>query len=150
MIVRELTDGTALVISQEAHAAHSQIVLAGIICTLIFFDTRRGDSQAQRFAQAGLFAVVLLVAGWGLHAVFPISKIYATPTWCLWCAAICVALFALLHWLIDLRGRGQLTHRPNPQTFPVAPLVYLACCRLHPLQAALWRRALYLSAAACD
>jgi len=107
--------------SQEAHAAHSQIVLAGVICTLIFFDTRRGDTQAQRFAQAGLFAAVLLVAGWGLHAVFPISKIYATPTWCLWCAAICVALFALLHWLIDLRGRTRWVRLVAPAA--ASPLV---------------------------
>ena len=32
---------------------------------------------------------------------FKISKIYATPTWCLYSAAFCAIIFSFLYWLID-------------------------------------------------
>jgi hypothetical protein len=41
-----------------------------------------------------------------LRPAYTISKIHASPTWCLYSAAICIALFAALHVLVDLRGRA--------------------------------------------
>ncbi|TMH27281.1 MAG: DUF5009 domain-containing protein [Betaproteobacteria bacterium] len=100
--------------SQEAHAAHSQIVLAGIVCALIFFDAERPDRERRRFIEAALLGVVLVVAGFALRPVFGISKIYATPSWCLYCAAICVATFAFLYALIEIRQRVRWTRLVEP------------------------------------
>lgn len=100
--------------SQEPHAAHSQIVLAGVSCTLIFFDAERTDSNPRRFGQAMAFAAVLALAAWLLRPSFKISKIYATPSWCLYSAAICVVAFSLLYALIDVNRRERWTRLVEP------------------------------------
>jgi len=102
------------VFSQEPHAAHSEIVLAGVACALIFFDAARPDSDRRRFVEALAFAAVLSIAAFLLRPYFKISKIYATPSWCLYCAAICVAVFSLLYWLIDMKRHERWTRLVEP------------------------------------
>jgi predicted acyltransferase len=109
-----LASSMAWFYSQEPHAAHSQIVLAGVACTLIFFDATRPDSNRRRFIEAFAFALVLAAAAFMLRPYFKISKIYATPSWCLYCAAICVVVFALLYWVVDIRGRDGWTRLIDP------------------------------------
>jgi predicted acyltransferase len=86
-------------LSHDGHAAHTSIVLCGIVCTLVFLDSER----RLRFAAAALFVLLLVAAGWWLRPYFKISKIYATPTWCLYSAAICTTIFALLYALVELK-----------------------------------------------
>jgi heparan-alpha-glucosaminide N-acetyltransferase len=57
--------------------------------------------------QALALIVACVVAGALLRPAYTISKIYASPTWCLYSAAICIALFAALHALVDLRGQSR-------------------------------------------
>ena len=109
------------VFSQEAHAAHAQIVLAGVVCALIFFGEARAGSHRRRFVEAAVFAGTLAIAATLLRPAFPISKIYATPSWCLYCAAICVAVFALLYALIEIRGVRRWTRLVEPAA--ASPLV---------------------------
>ena len=45
----------------------------------------------------------MLTAGAWLRPWFHISKNAATPTWCLYSSGICIVLFGLLYWIIDLR-----------------------------------------------
>lgn len=103
------------------HAAHAQIVLAGVACAVIFFDGRDGEPARWRFIQAALFALALAAAATALRPAFPISKIHATPSWCLYSAAICTGVFALLHGLIDLRGHVAWTRWVQPAA--ASPLV---------------------------
>src|SRR4030095_2817215 len=51
----------------------------------------------------------LLVAGYLLRPYYKISKIYATPSWCLYSSAICCLLFSLLYWFIDLKKYTRWT-----------------------------------------
>lgn len=89
--------------SQSGNAAHTSIVLCGIVVTLIFFDEQKSFSIQTRFINAFLFAALLFVAGYFLRPYYQISKIHATPTWCLYSAAICTLLFAFLYWIIDIK-----------------------------------------------
>ncbi len=122
-IARQLELPAALkwLFSQDAHAAHSSIVLCGIVCALIFFDAGRADSNLRRFVEGTVFAAVLLIAGYLLRPYFRISKIYATPTWCLYCSAICIAVFGLLYWLIEMRARERWVRWVEPAA--ASPLV---------------------------
>lgn len=88
-------------LSQNAHFAHAAIVLAGVACTLIFFDVRRATSDRRRFAQAALFCVVLLLAAYWLRPDYKISKIHATPSWGLYSSAACVVIFGALYALVQ-------------------------------------------------
>ena len=51
------------------------------------------------------FAVFALAAGYLLQPL-GISKIRATPTWCLYTIAFTVAAFALLYWVCDIRKKA--------------------------------------------
>jgi heparan-alpha-glucosaminide N-acetyltransferase len=100
-----IKDSAALqfLLSQFDAASDSAIVLCGLISSLIFFDDNHRKSNQRRFTEALAFALVLLVVGYLLRPYFNISKNDATPTWCLYSSAICIVLFALLYWLIDLK-----------------------------------------------
>ncbi|MBC3830177.1 DUF5009 domain-containing protein [Undibacterium amnicola] len=92
-----------LMASLDAHAAHSSIVLAGLVSSLIFFEENARLSQARRFSRAFSLMITLIVAASLLRPEYKISKIYATPSWCFYSAAICIGVFGFLYWLMDLQ-----------------------------------------------
>ena len=95
--------------STAGHAAHTSIVLCGIVLSILFFDERIARSVQRRFLFAGLFALACFVAGYLIRPYYFISKIHATPTWCLYCSAICIALFSILYWFTDIKKRYKWT-----------------------------------------
>ncbi|NHZ37476.1 DUF5009 domain-containing protein [Massilia sp. CCM 8692] len=136
MIANKTGVGTAL----SGHAIHSVIVLAGLVCALLFFDGQRGAPQ--RLRQAAAFALVLALAGWVLHHWYPVSKIGATPPWALYCGALCVAVFALLYWLVEVLAARRWTVLVEPAAtsplityllpFAIGAVISLAGARFRP------------------
>jgi len=100
--------------AQKGNAAHTSIVLCGIVLCLIFFDKADAWAEKIRFLNALIFTVLLFVAGYLLRPYFRISKIYATPTWCLYSAAFCTVLFSFLYWLIDRKKIQRWTNFFGP------------------------------------
>lgn len=92
-----------MIFSQSDDASHTSIVLAGLITSLLFFGKNKSTTLYVRYIQAAALAAAMFTAGFVLRPWFKISKIYATPTWCLYSATICVILFALLYWVVDLK-----------------------------------------------
>ncbi len=92
-----------LLFSQSDDASHTSIVLCGLVTSLIFFGKDKPASLSAKYARAAALVVTLFAAGIVLRPYFKISKIYATPTWCLYSAAICILLFGLLYWIVDLK-----------------------------------------------
>ncbi|MEO6315305.1 MAG: DUF5009 domain-containing protein [Chitinophagaceae bacterium] len=99
--------------AQGGNAAHTSIVLCGIVLSRIFFNTKTTATR-NRFLHAGVFLLLLLLAAYVLRPYYKISKIYATPSWCLYSAAICTVFFALLYWLIDIKGKSNWTNFFKP------------------------------------
>jgi heparan-alpha-glucosaminide N-acetyltransferase len=101
------------------HATHTSIVLSGAVCVLLFFGghshshSKAGDVSRRLVAGIAL-TLILALSAFLLHHVYPISKIGATPPWALYCAALCVGLFALLYWLIEVRGVSRWTALVQP------------------------------------
>jgi len=87
----------------------TSLTLLGVVTSLLFFAEPGGRSTQQRLAQAAALVIACLVAGALLRPAYTISKIYASPTWCLYSAAICIGVFAALHALVDVRGRAGWT-----------------------------------------
>jgi heparan-alpha-glucosaminide N-acetyltransferase len=114
-----LTTGSGIATALAGHATHSVIVLAGLVCALLFFDGQR--SAPQRLARAACLAALLAAAGAGLHHWYPVSKIGATPPWALYCGALGVAAFALLYWLVEVLGARRWTVLVEPAA--TSPLV---------------------------
>jgi len=116
--------------AQRGNAAHTSIVLCGLVVTLIFFDKGKEASDRTRFLQGFIFTALLFLAGYFLRPWFKISKIYATPTWCLYSAGFCTLLFMFLYWLIDQKHIQKWTNffRPaasNPLlTYIIPDIIY--------------------------
>ena len=84
------------------NGAMVSIVMAGVITSSIFLGRNRRPSWRKAIAQAVGFFLFTLAAGATL-APLGISKIRATPTWCLYSIAAAVLVFTLLYWICDVR-----------------------------------------------
>jgi predicted acyltransferase len=82
----------------------ASITAAGCCLGAILADHSELRRPAQRLRWALVFAVGLFLAGVLLDAPYGINKIRGTPSWCLFCAALTTAAWALLYWLLDVRG----------------------------------------------
>lgn len=111
----------AVLLAQDLNATHAAIVLCGLATSLIFFDPSAANSKQRPLLYALVLVAALYVAGHFLRPAFPVSKIYATPTWGLYSAAICVALFSLLYLIVEIKGCKRWARFVEPAA--VNPLV---------------------------
>ncbi|MGQ3054285.1 MAG: DUF5009 domain-containing protein [Roseateles sp.] len=75
------------------HATHTLLVLAGM-ATALLLHGRDAPARATHFAL--LLGFLLLAAGLSLRPHWPLSKIYATPSWGLACAGATLLLYLAL------------------------------------------------------
>lgn len=83
----------------------ASITMAGIVASQIFVG-RADVPWRRRAAEAAGYAAALFAAGVATLP-FGVAKLGATPTWCLWCAAISVSIFTGLYWLVDVKGASK-------------------------------------------
>jgi len=108
------------------NATHIAVMACGTIASLILFDEKRPETLNQRLLQIVLFSMVLFAVGYFLQPYYQVSKINATPSWGLYSAAVCCLLYAVLYWVVDIRGVKQWTtfFRPaaaNPLLIYIIP-----------------------------
>jgi predicted acyltransferase len=84
------------------NGALASITLAGVLLSRVFLDKDVADVPGKKMLWSGAFVAVFFVAGW-LLLPFGLAKIGATPSWCLFSAGICVVIFLLLYWLVDMK-----------------------------------------------
>jgi len=82
---------------------HASITTAGMIVTLLFLPDSTAQDHRKRINWILTFTLFLFISGYLLRPLYGISKIYATPSWSLYCSAICCLIFLFLHWLIDIK-----------------------------------------------
>jgi heparan-alpha-glucosaminide N-acetyltransferase len=80
------------------------ISMAGVLASSIFFGTHKWNSLRQKTLLALVFALSAVIAGW-LLTPLGISKVRATPTWCLYSIAASLLLFTTLYWACDIWKR---------------------------------------------
>jgi heparan-alpha-glucosaminide N-acetyltransferase len=86
--------------------ALASTAMAGIVTSTIFFGEHRWRSLRQRMILAAGFAAASLLAAW-LLTPLGISKIRATPTWCLYSIGASVLSFAMLYWICDIKHKTE-------------------------------------------
>jgi heparan-alpha-glucosaminide N-acetyltransferase len=90
--------------------SHAAITVSGLAMGIAIGPDSAATTHAKRLRWAVLYAVGLAAAAYLLHAahavhsMFIFNKIFATPPWCLLSSAITVAVWALLYWVVDVRG----------------------------------------------
>lgn len=82
------------------HLTHASIAGCGVIISLVIFESKTANGIHWKVIGFG-FAFFLL--GYLLRPYFEISKIRATPSWCLYSSAICTVLYYALYWLMEKR-----------------------------------------------
>jgi heparan-alpha-glucosaminide N-acetyltransferase len=93
--------------------SHAAIVVSGTILGMILtpnssVKTDKSRMQWALFYGLGLAAAgSLLHAAHGVHQMFIINKILATPPWGLWCAAITTWVWLGVYWLMDVQKLTQ-------------------------------------------
>ncbi|WP_143309614.1 DUF5009 domain-containing protein [Chitinophaga vietnamensis] len=95
--------------SQAVNAAHTSIVLSGVLLTLFFFDEEMDLRGRRLLTRVCGFLTLTMFISLALRPGYKISKIHATPSWCLNSIAICIAVFSLLYYLIDVKGISKWT-----------------------------------------
>lgn len=85
-----------------SNGAFCCMIMAGTVITRFFHREASGTASQTGIIQAVAFGVIALAGGWAL-APLGISKIRATPTWCLWSVGAAAILFALLYWICDVK-----------------------------------------------
>jgi heparan-alpha-glucosaminide N-acetyltransferase len=86
------------------NGAFATMTMAGIVTSVIFLGDHRWKALGQKMSMAVALALAALAAG-RLLTPLGISKIRATPTWCLYCIAASVTVFALLYWICDVKKK---------------------------------------------
>ena len=84
----------------------ASITMAGVVTSTIFLGKHRWQSLQHRMLLALAFALSTLAGAW-LFIPLGISKIRATPTWCLASIGASVLSFMLLYWLCDVKGKTR-------------------------------------------
>jgi heparan-alpha-glucosaminide N-acetyltransferase len=89
---------------RDATGSLAAITMAGCLLGTVL---RRGSDVTSHRARIGwalTFAVGLLLAGFVTDTFEGINKNAATPTWCLWSAALACLVWMLLYLLLDVAG----------------------------------------------
>lgn len=84
------------------NGAFCLLVFAGIVATQILFTHDFFETLRAKQIAGLVYSVMLFVAGYLLMPL-GISKIRATPTWCLFTAAAAMLILLALHWLCDVK-----------------------------------------------
>jgi len=90
--------------------SHGAITLSGVILGMVLLPNSPVQTHAGRMRWGLLYGLGLAVAGIllhslsGVHRMFIINKIAATPAWCLLSSAFTVWIWVLVYWLMDVKG----------------------------------------------
>jgi heparan-alpha-glucosaminide N-acetyltransferase len=80
------------------------ITMAGCLLGTILRHDSDVKTHRDRLRWALTFVIGLLLAGFLTDTFEGINKIAATPTWCLWCAALTGSVWMILYWILDIAG----------------------------------------------
>jgi predicted acyltransferase len=90
--------------------SHAAITVSGLALGMALLPGSALATHAQRLRWGLLYGLGLAVAAYllhaahGIHSMFIFNKVLATPPWCLLSSAITIAVWALLYWIIEVRG----------------------------------------------
>ncbi len=114
------------------NGAFCLLVFAGIVATQILFTNDFFGSLRHKQLAGLAYAAVLFAAGYSLLP-FGISKIRATPTWCLFSASAAMLILLFLHWLCDVKQKSAWAAFVKPAgsntilTYLLPDLYYFGC-----------------------
>ncbi len=115
-----------------SHFSHTSIVVSGVLVSLLYFDRKGKTGISWEYI---VFVIALFAVGFALRPYFEVSKIRATPSWCLYSAGICAVLYSLLHWLMEQRKQVKWSNffmpaANNPLLIYILPGIVAYMCAI--------------------
>ncbi len=89
-----------------SNGSWASITMAGVATSTLLLRPNTRQASRSRILITLAYAFTMLVAAW-LFAPLGISKIRATPTWCLASSGAAVLAFLLLYWICDLKAKTR-------------------------------------------
>ncbi len=88
----------------DALGSLAAISVAGCLLGSVLRRDSDVATHRDRLSWAFTFTLGLVIAGFVCDGLEGINKIAATPTWCLWSAAMTCAVWMILYWILDVVG----------------------------------------------
>jgi heparan-alpha-glucosaminide N-acetyltransferase len=121
----------------ESLGSLASISMAGCCLGTLLSHDSRIRTHAERLRWTVTFGIGLVMTTLLFDPMFGINKIQATPAWCFLCASLATLTWAVLYWIMDVRGycAWSLVVRPagmNPLTaYILHPWVFMIAGLLH-------------------
>jgi predicted acyltransferase len=103
-LARGIDEVSRYVSLRDATGSLAAATMAGCLLGTILRRDSDVTTHRARLSWALTFAAGLLLAGLVTDTFEGINKIAATPTWCLWCAALTCLAWVVLYLLLDVAG----------------------------------------------
>lgn len=84
--------------------SHGAVAMCGLLLGVVVGRHSPAVDHAARLRWCLGLAAAFAAGGWLLRPLYGINKNQASPSWCLYSAALSCLAFALLYWLLDMRG----------------------------------------------
>ena len=106
---------TPLYLWPLGNGAMASITMAGLLLSSLFLGklSHRWPTLRHKTIGAIVFALLSFLCGW-LLTPLGISKIRATPTWCLYSIGSSILCFTLLYWICDVKRWTKWTALTRP------------------------------------
>jgi len=132
-----LLDGIRRFVSLGTNiGAHAATATAGMMVGMLFMDNSPAKTPARRIQWMAVLGAFALLAGALLRPIYRLAKSGNTPTCTLYTIAICCVIYAVLYWIIDVRGYRRWVSFTLPAgRNPLLP--YFLHYMIHPLSVAL-------------
>lgn len=108
----------------------ASITMAGLLLSLIFLRNDLAKNIQKKIFWVISMTVILFLSGW-LLLPFGLAKIGSTPSYTLFSSGICVVLFILMYWIVDIKAISKWAFliKPagsNPLLTYILPDIYYA------------------------
>jgi len=113
----------------------ASITIGGVLLSKIFLENEIAHSVKNKYAWGGALIILFSIAGI-LLMPFGLAKIGSTPSWCLFSTVICMIVFLILYFIVDLNKKIQWANflKPagsNPLLTYILPDIYYAIFGLY-------------------
>lgn len=86
---------------------HVLISFSGLICGKWLLDLRKNNNK-DLMKNMAFFALILVISAYLCYGLYGVDKIAATPSWALLSSSICILIFMLSYYLMDIRGHKRI------------------------------------------
>ena len=120
------------IVEDNRNHTHATIVLAGVVMSLIFYHVKLTAKKWFNYFAFVLVSGALTLLSWWY---WPVSKIWATPSWAFMSIFFCALIFGAIYYIVELKAQTDWckVFEPaanNPLLIYILPYILIAALQL--------------------